>query len=290
MVKKDSKEKPGIVKKETETKLKQTEESKIVKPKEEPKKEIKLEPKAEIKPKGEEKPKETKEKPTPKKEVKLEVKEKPAPKKVDVAPEQPKTIKFKAFGLWDTNIQVLDPGLKRYMCLNPYLVPFTYGRFTEKQFWKSKKPIIERLINKIMVSGHKGKKHFRTSGGFSGKKNIAFKNVKEAFKIVEKKTGKNPVEVFVRAVENGAPKEGVTTVEYGGNKYTKAVDLSPQRRIDLVLRWMSQGAFHTSARSKGRKPISYALAEQIILTYEEDGKSNCIAKRIDLERTSSSSR
>ncbi len=215
---------------------------------------------------------------------------KPVVKKV-IKPTKTPSFNFKVFDTWDvSSIQVLDPGLKRYISLRPVLVPFTAGRLTSKQFWKSKKPIVERLVNKMMVTGHKGKKHFRSSGTFSGKKHLAYKNTKEAFKIIEQKTKTNPVEVFVRAIETGSPREGVTTVEYGGNKYAKAVDISPQRRIDLVLRWITQGAFHAASASKSKKSVSQALAEQILLTYDNDNKSNCISKKIDVERTAASSR
>jgi len=214
---------------------------------------------------------------------------KPA-KPIKIKPKQA-SFYFKAFGRWDTkDIQVTDPGLKRYISLRPVLVPNTAGRFTEKQFWKSKKPIIERLVNRVMVSGHKRKKHFRTSGPFSGKKHIAFKTIRESFEIIERRTKKNPVEVFVSAIEEGSPREGVTTIEYGGVAYPKAVDLSPQKRIDLVLRWFTQGAYHTAAASKAKKSLANALADEIILTYNGDNKSNCVSKKIDFERQAQASR
>ncbi len=228
-----------------------------------------------------------------KKTPKIKVEEKETPKKIvkTITKKAEKAFSFKAFGRWDTTgIQVSDPGLKKYITLTPVLVPFTAGRFTEKQFWKSKKPIIERLVNRIMVSGHKRKKHFRTSGTFSGKKHLAYRITKEAFEVIEERTKKNPVEVFVKAVEKGSPREGLITIEYGGRPYPKAVDLSPQKRIDLVLRWMTQGAFHTSASSKAKKTVARALAEEIMLTYDNDNKSNCISHKIDLERQAQASR
>lgn len=210
-------------------------------------------------------------------------------KKIIKAPE---AYNFKMFGLWETKgIQVLDPGLKRYISLVPVYLPYSAGRSTEKQFWKSKKPIVERLINKIMVAGHKGKKHWRTSGRNGGRKLLAARITKEAFKIIEDKTKKNPVEVFIRAIEMGSPREGITTIEYGGVRYPKAVDISPQRRIDLALRWLTQGAYISAASGKDcKKKMPAALAEQIILTASNDKQSNCVSKKFDLERQSSASR
>ncbi|MBT3582637.1 hypothetical protein HN924_02185 [Candidatus Woesearchaeota archaeon] len=197
---------------------------------------------------------------------------------------------FKLFGRWDQDIIVADQGLKRYITLTPLLVPFSQGRTVGKQFWKSEKHIIERLISRLMVTGHKGKKHYRTSGYNTGKYTRIVKVVKDAFEIIERKTKKNPVEVYIRALENGSPREGVTTIEYGGVRYPKAVDLSPQRRIDLVLRWMCQGAFHAQAGRGKKATIADTLADQIMLASAADPKSNAIQKKFELERSSSASR
>ncbi len=200
--------------------------------------------------------------------------------------------RFKMFGLWDTRgIQVLDPGMKRYLSLDAFYLPYTQGRNIAKKFWKSDKPIVERLINKILVSGHKGKKHWRSSGRAGGKKLLAMKIVIEAFKIIEQKTKKNPIEVLVRAIESGAPREGTTVIEYGGVKYPKAIDISPQRRIDVALRWIAQGAYASAASGKTvKKKIHMALAEQIMLTANSDNQSNCISKKFELERQAAASR
>ena len=144
---------------------------------------------------------------------------------------------MKIFNRWDMeNIKVVDQGLQKYINLNPILIPRTGGRNTDVQFHKSRYNILERLMNKLMVSGHKGKKHKMSSGHNTGKTNKVYRIVEDALTIVEEKTKSNPVEVFVKAVENGSPREEITTIEYGGARYPKAVDCSPQRRIDLCLR------------------------------------------------------
>lgn len=198
---------------------------------------------------------------------------------------------LKLFGKWDSNIDVLDPGLKPYINLRPISVPYSAGRTVKKQFWKSKKHIVERLIGHLMVPGHKGKKHWRTSRQCTGKTITIVKQVKKAFELIEKKTKKNPVEVLVRAIERGSPREGVATIEYGGVRYPKAADLAPQKRIDLALRWMVQGAYANAATSKGKKPIWQTLAEEIIATANgESDKSNCLKKKTELERMAAASR
>lgn len=224
--------------------------------------------------------------PKKKKAEKVKEKAKEKPKKVDI--ELPK---FKLFGKWDVeSIEVQDPGLKPYITLSPILVPFSAGRTQGKQFYKSKKNIVERLAGRLLVPGHKGKKHFRTSGYNTGKITTAFKIINKTFEIIQAKTKKNPVEVFIRAIEVGSPREGITTIEYGGMRYPKAADLAPQRRIDLALRWITQGAFTASAAAKNKRAIWETLAEEIIAAANGDSKSNCIQKKTELERQAAASR
>ncbi len=196
---------------------------------------------------------------------------------------------LKLFNRWPMDFVANDAGLKPYMNLSPILVPWSAGRNIKKQFWKSKKSIVERLMLKLMVAGHRGKKHYRTSGPNAGQLATLYKAIQKTFEIIEQKTKKNPVEVFVRALEVGSPREGVSYIEYGGVRYPKAADMSPQRRVDLCLRWMTQAAFMHSF--KGKKHVWDALADEIIATSNNDAtKSACLAKRTDLERQAGASR
>ena len=69
---------------------------------------------------------------------------------------------IKLFNKWSTeNIKVNDPGLRKYIALPNFIIPRTFGRNTEARFGKSKSHIVERLMGKIIATGHKGKKHFR---------------------------------------------------------------------------------------------------------------------------------
>jgi small subunit ribosomal protein S7 len=196
---------------------------------------------------------------------------------------------FKIFGRWSADVQVVDLGLKPYLNLTAYYVPYTAGRTVEKQFWKSKKSIVERLMARLMVSGHKGKKHYWTSNVNTGKITTQYKIIKKTFELIEQRTKKNPIEVLVRAFEVGSPKEGIATIEYGGVRYPKSADLAPQRRVDLALRWMTQGSFIASR--KGKKAIWEALADEIMGTAAGDqSKSNCLAKKLEIERQAGASR
>jgi len=196
---------------------------------------------------------------------------------------------IKAFNQWPVEgIKVEDQGLQRYLSLKPVIVPKTGARYAGNRFHKSKTFIIERLINKVMVTGHKSKKHFISSGHNTGKAYNAYEIVRKALMIIEERTKKNPIEVFVKALENAAPREEIVTIEYGGARYPKAVECAPQRRIDLVLRLFTQGAYQKAFNKK--KSTEAALADEILAAYHLSPSSLAISKKRELERQADSSR
>ena len=196
---------------------------------------------------------------------------------------------IKAFNRWSTQgITVKDLGLQRYITLEPRMVPKTGARYAGNKFYKSKIFIVERLINKLMVTGHRAKKHKVTSYRHTGKGHKAYDIVEKTLAIIERKIKKNPIEVFVHALENAAPREEIISIEYGGARYPKAVECAPQRRIDLALRLMTQGAYSKSFNSK--KSIEDALADEIINAYTLSPSSVAVAKKQELERQADSSR
>jgi len=198
-------------------------------------------------------------------------------------------IEIKAFNRWGTeNIKVDDAGLQAYITLNPKIVPKTGARYAGNKFYKSKTFIVERLINKIMIPGHKSRKHYKTSYHMTGKAQTAYDIVEEVFKQIEKTIKENPIKVFVKALENAAQREEIITIEYGGARYPKAVECSPQRRVDLALRHMTEGAYHRTFNTK--KSIVNSLAEEIVNAYRMSSGSNAIAKKLEIERQSDSSR
>ncbi|HTY44258.1 MAG TPA: 30S ribosomal protein S7 [Patescibacteria group bacterium] len=196
--------------------------------------------------------------------------------------------KFKLFDMYDTEgIEVKDPGLKAVINLQPKLILKSYGRNLQR-FGAAKVNIVERLMNRIGVSGHRGKKHKIEVGRSTGKYTKNMGILLDAFKIIEKRTGKNPVEVLVRAIENSAPRDEITVIEYGGARYPQAVDVSPIRRVNLALRWMIHGA---SDKAFGKKKgLAEALAEEIILAYESKGDSFAMRKKNESEKQADSAR
>ncbi|MEK6827457.1 MAG: 30S ribosomal protein S7 [Nanoarchaeota archaeon] len=195
---------------------------------------------------------------------------------------------FKIFDMYDiSQIEVKDPGLKSVINLQSKLVLNSHGRNVQK-FGALKVNVIERLMNRIAVAGHRGKKHKIAKGEASGKYSKNMKIVLEAFKLIEKRTGKNPVAVLVQAIENSAPRDEITVIEYGGARYPQAVDVSPIRRINLTLRWFVQGASDKAFNKK--KNLTEGLAEELILASESNGESFAYRKKNEAEKQADSAR
>ena len=196
------------------------------------------------------------------------------------APPEPAVVLtgIKLFGKYDfENLTVNDVGMKRYIDLTPINVPHSGGKHAVRQFAKARMNIAERLINGMM----------RTEK-WTGKKLKSYKAVEEAFDIIAKKTQKNPLQLFIDAIQNAAPREEVTRLQYGGISVPKAVDVAPSRRVDLALRYICTGALASSHGST--KSISECLADEIMLAAKNDMNSYSIAKKEEIERVSSSAR
>ncbi|MBI2668962.1 30S ribosomal protein S7 [Candidatus Woesearchaeota archaeon] len=196
---------------------------------------------------------------------------------------------IKFFNRWTgEGVTVVDPGLIQYITVQPKVISKTGARYAKDRFHKSNVFIVERLVTKLMNSGHRSKKHFMSSGHNTGKKNHALKVVEKALAMAEQKLKQNPLVILVKAVENAAPREEVIAIEYGGARYPKAVDIAPQRRIDLALRNMTQGAYLKSFNKK--TSVEDALADELVNAYQSSARSNAIAKKRDMERQASSSK
>jgi small subunit ribosomal protein S7 len=173
-------------------------------------------------------------------------------------------------------VKIEDQGLARYINLETENI-YLGGVYSNKLFAKSKIPIIERLINHIM----------RTEK-YNGKKTKAYKAVKMAFEIIDKKTKTNPMQVFIDALQNAAPKEETTRLRFGGISVPKAVDIAPQRRLDIALRNISMSS--VSSSHKNKKSIEACLADEIIKASKNDVASFAVTKKNDIERVAKSAR
>ena len=185
---------------------------------------------------------------------------------------------IKLFGKWSFDgTEVVDPGIKRYISLKPVYIPHSMGRHEHGKFRKAKVNIVERLINNLM-----------RPGSSAGKKARAANLVKNAFEIIHLRTEQNPIQILVKAIENTAPCEDTTRISYGGIAYHMAVDISPQRRVDLALRFLSEGTRKIAFGNP--RSLDECLAEELILAANKDVKSYAVQKCNEMERVARSSR
>ena len=180
------------------------------------------------------------------------------------------------FGKWDVDeIEFRDPSTERYITVTP--IANTMGRHADKQFKKSQISIVERLINRLMQTDEN-----------TGKKQLTTNIVREAFDIVHDRTEENPVQILVRAVENSAPREETVRLKYGGISVPKAVDVSPQRRVDQALKFLAEGVYNTSFKTE--TDAADALARQLIGAASNDVGTYGVDQKEEKERVAAAAR
>lgn len=185
---------------------------------------------------------------------------------------------IKLFGKWSCeDIEIRDLGLERYISLKPVAVPHSMGRHEHQRFRKAEVNIVERLLNNLMRPGKN-----------AGKKAKVLNIMKHAFEIIHLRTDRPPIGVLVKAVENCAPCEDTTRLSYGGIVYHLSVDVSPQRRVDLALRFICDGARRAAMHNP--RSIAECLAEELVLASKHDMRSHAVSKRHEQERIAKASR
>ena len=122
--------------------------------------------------------------------------------------------------------------------------------------------LVTRLINSVMLDGKKG---------------VAQKIVYGAFDIIKEKTGEDPLEVFEKAMENVMPVLEVKARRVGGATYQVPMEVRPERRQTLGLRWIT-----LYARQRGERTMKERLANEIMDAVNETGSA--FKKREDTHR------
>jgi small subunit ribosomal protein S7 len=128
--------------------------------------------------------------------------------------------------------------------------------------------LVTRLINSIMLDGKKG---------------VAQKIVYDAFAIVEEKSGKDALEVFEAAMENVMPAVETKSRRVGGANYQVPIEVRPDRRQTLGLRWLTQ-----YSRARSEKTMKERLANEILDAV--NGAGGAAKKREDTHRMAEANR
>ena len=128
--------------------------------------------------------------------------------------------------------------------------------------------LVTRLINSVMLDGKKG---------------VAQKIVYGAFEIVQEKTGKEPLEVFEQAMENVMPSLEVKARRVGGSTYQVPMEVRPERRQTLGLRWRT-----SYSRSRSERTMKERLAGEILDAV--NGAGGAAKKREDTHKMAEANR
>ena len=128
--------------------------------------------------------------------------------------------------------------------------------------------LVTKLVNSIMLDGKKG---------------VAQKVVYGAFDIVKEKTGKDPLEVFQAAIENIMPSLEVKARRVGGATYQVPIEVRPERRQTLGLRWLT-----TYARKRSEKTMKERLAGELMDAANNLGSA--VKKREDTHKMAESNK
>jgi len=185
----------------------------------------------------------------------------------------------KLFGKWDSSdVEVKDISLTDYIQIrNAVWLPHTAGRYATKQFRKAQMPIVERLVDSLMMNGRN-----------NGKKQMAVRIVAHAFEIVHLLTDQNPIQVLVDAIIQSGPREDSTRIGSQGTVRRQAVDVSPLRRVNQAVTLITIGVRESAFRNV--KSISECLADELINAAKGSSNSYAIKKKDELERVAKSNR
>jgi len=128
--------------------------------------------------------------------------------------------------------------------------------------------MVTRLVNSVMLDGKKG---------------VAQKIVYEAFSMIQEKTGNDPLETFEKAMENIMPSLEVKARRVGGATYQVPIEVRPERRQTLGLRWLT-----AYARNRGEKTMKERLAGEIMDAANNTG--GAVKKREDTHKMAESNK
>jgi len=202
-----------------------------------------------------------------------------------------KGLDVKLFNRWSFNdIEIKDYTLERYINLKPIIVPHSCGKHEHRRFWKSSKvSIVARFINRLLSPGFIGSKIKGHKSSYnSGKKSKIINSFKTAFILIDHITGENPIQILVDAICNTAPREETTKIAMGGISYASAVDIAPQRRVDLAIKYLTQAIGSRSHNSL--KAFEENLAQELILAANNNHESKAIKRKDEIERIAVSAR
>lgn len=187
--------------------------------------------------------------------------------------------KIELFNKYSFNgVEVKDETLKNIINISvPGIVPHTSTKVNLGSFGKIHTSIVERFVVHLMSNGRN-----------TGKKRLAIRLFREACEIMHKLTGENPVQLLVDAVINAGPRESSARIGRGGSMKRASVDVSPYRRVNIALSFLSEGIRTTAFKNK--KTMAEVMANEIMSAAKNSQNSFAVKKREEVERIAKSNR
>ena len=127
---------------------------------------------------------------------------------------------------------------------------------------KYKDRLVAKMMNTVMISGQKA---------------IAESIVYGAFDVIQERFKEDPLEVFRRALDNVKPKVEVKSRRVGGATYQVPVEVRPERRVSLAMRWITN-----YSRTRGEKSMRERLANELMEASQ--GRGNAVKKKEDTHK------
>ncbi|KAI5192155.1 small subunit ribosomal protein S5e [Nematocida minor] len=192
---------------------------------------------------------------------------------------QSKENTIKLFGKFSyDDIEVKDLSLKPYMNIHTRVsVPHTGASYCKKSFEKAGMPLTMRLAHGLMRHGRNTSKSL-----------LVLKAIRDSFIIIERLTKKNPIQILVDACINAGPRESTSRIGKGGSAKRSSVDVSPMRRLNLSISFLTTGM--RKAAFKNPKTLPETIADELIAASRGNPNSFGVKKRDEIERVAKSSR
>ena len=186
---------------------------------------------------------------------------------------------IKLFNEYDySEVVVSNISLAPYICVNAKSSnPHTACRLNKIMFGKGRVSIVERFVCGLMRKGRN-----------NGKKTLAMRSLRDAFKIINIVTGKNPIQILCDAIVNCGPREDSARVGRGGAMKRTSVDVSSLRRVNIGIRLLT--AEIRNSAFNGVKNIASCISDVLLAAAQNSPNSKAVAKKEEIERIGKSNR
>jgi small subunit ribosomal protein S7 len=146
-----------------------------------------------------------------------------------------------------------------------------------------RRPAVKREIAPDPKFGNKDLASFINRVMYGGKKSVAQRAVYQAFDLIQEQTNRDPLEIFDQAMRNATPTVEVKPRRVGGATYQVPIEVAPNRRMALAMRWLIRGA-----RARTGQPMRSRLAAELLDASR--GQGSAVRRREELYKVAEANR